>query len=259
MQTVLFTSTIFGPIHSRRLGTSLGINLMPNDGKICSFDCLYCEAGYNAQGPGTTGVAKRETLKKQLKAKLQAMHEAGEKLDVITFSGNGEPTLHPNFKEIVNDVINLRNHFFPEAKVSVLSNATMTGKPNVIAALKMVDNNILKLDSAVARTMRQINRPTSGNVLPAGIIEDLKAFGGKCIVQTIMIRGEFEGKHFDNTTDEELDALLKAYRQIAPREVMLYSIDRKTPADNLEKVSKEELKRIAQRFIDAGIKVKVNA
>ena len=136
MQTVLFTSTIFGPIHSRRLGTSLGVNLMPNDGKICSFDCLYCEAGYNAQGPGTTGVAKRESLKKQLKAKLKAMHEAGEKLDVITFSGNGEPTVHPQFKEIVHDVINLRNQYFPDAKVTVLSNATMAGKPSVIAALK---------------------------------------------------------------------------------------------------------------------------
>ena len=259
MQTVLFTSTIFGPIHSRRLGTSLGVNLMPNDGKICSFDCLYCEAGYNAQGPGTTGVAKRETLKKQLKAKLQEMHEAGEKLDVITFSGNGEPTLHPKFKEIVHDVINLRNQYFPSAKVSVLSNATMAGKPSVVEALKMVDNNILKLDSAIPRTFIAINRPVSPNCLPEGVIADLKRFNGQCVVQTIMLRGEFDGKRFDNTTDDELDALLSAYLQIKPREVMLYSIDRKTPAENLEKIGPEELERIAQRFRDAGIKVQVNA
>ena len=258
MQTVLFTSTIFGPIHSRRLGTSLGINLMPNDGKICSFDCLYCEAGYNAQGHGTTGVAKRETLKKQLKNKLQAMHEAGEKLDVITFSGNGEPTLHPNFKEIVNDVINLRNHYFPEAKVSVLSNATMAGRPNVIAALNKVDNNILKLDSAVARTMRLINRPTSGNVLPAGIIEDLKAFGGKCIVQTMMVRGEHDGEIVDNTTDAEIDALINAYLAIRPQEIMLYTIDRKTPEEKLVKVPVEDLKRIARHIeAETGITVQV--
>ena len=259
MQTVLFTSTIFGPIHSRRLGTSLGVNLMPNDGKICSFDCLYCEAGYNAQGPGTTGVAKREALKKQLTARLQEMHEAGEKLDVITFSGNGEPTLHPNFKEIVHDVINLRNHYYPEAKVSVLSNATMAGRPNVIAALKQVDNNILKLDSAVARTMRLINRPTSPNVLPQGIIEDLKAYGGKCIVQTMMVRGEHDGQIVDNTTAAEIDALINAYIAIKPREIMLYTIDRKTPEEKLVKVPAEDLKRIARHIeAETGITVQVS-
>ena len=260
MQTVLFTSTIFGPIHSRRLGTSLGVNLMPNDGKICSFDCLYCEAGYNAQGPGTTGVAKRDSLKKQLKAKLKAMHEAGEKLDVITFSGNGEPTVHPQFKEIVHDVINLRNQYFPDAKVTVLRNATMAGKPSVIAALKQVDNNILKLDSAVPHTMRLINRPTSPNVLPAGIIEDLKAYGGKCIVQTMMVRGEHDGEIVDNTTSDEIDALINAYLAIKPQEIMLYTIDRKTPEQKLVKVPLDDLKRIAAHIEEqTGIPVQVTA
>ena len=241
MQTVLFHDTIFGPIHSRRLGISLGVNLMPNDGKICSFDCVYCEAGYNAQGQGTTGVPSRDQVRKQLRKKLAAMHEAGEALDVITFSGNGEPTLHPQFKQIVHDVINLRNHYFPEAKVSVLSNSTMAGKPSVIEALKMVDNNILKLDSAIAHTLRLINQPKSDNVQPDGVIADLKAFGGKCIVQT------------------EIDALIAAYLEIKPREVMLYSIDRKTPEENLEKVNADELQRIADRMRAAGITVQVNA
>ena len=187
------------------------------------------------------------------------MHEAGEKLDVITFSGNGEPTLHPNFKEIVHDVINLRNQYFPEAKVSVLSNATMAGRPNVIAALKQVDNNILKLDSAVARTMRLINRPTSPNVLPQGIIEDLKAFGGKCIVQTMMVRGEHDGQIVDNTTDAEIDALINAYLAIKPKEIMLYSIDRKTPEEKLVKVPAEDLKRIARHIEkETGITVQVS-
>ena len=85
MQTVLFHNTVFGPIHSRRLGTSLGVNLMPNDGKICSFDCLYCEAGYNAQGSGTTGLPTRTQVETQLEARLEAMKAAGERLDVITF------------------------------------------------------------------------------------------------------------------------------------------------------------------------------
>jgi len=259
MQTVLFHSTIYGPIRSRRLGMSLGINLMPNDGKICSFDCLYCEAGFNAQGPGKDGVPTREAVKKQLRRKFEEMKQAGLTLDVITFSGNGEPTLHPEFEKVVDDVLRLRNEYFPDAKVSVLSNSTMAGKPSVVKALLKVDNNILKLDSALPHTFRLINRPVSPNCLPEGVIADLKRFEGQCVVQTIMLRGEFEGKRFDNTTDEELDALLAAYLEIKPREVMLYSIDRKTPAENLEKVSKEELERIAQRFRDAGIKVQVNA
>ncbi|MBR5725404.1 MAG: radical SAM protein [Muribaculaceae bacterium] len=259
MQTVIFHSTIYGPIHSRRLGMSLGINLMPNDGKICSFDCLYCEAGFNAQGPGKDGVPSRETVKKQLRRTFDEMKQAGQTLDVITFSGNGEPTLHPDFKKIVDDVLRLRTEFFPDAKVTVLSNSTMAGKKPVVEALLKVDNNILKLDSAIPHTFIAINRPASPNCLPEGVIADLKQFKGQCIVQTIMIRGEYDGKRFDNTTDEELDALLSAYLEIQPREVMLYSIDRKTPAENLEKVSKEELERIAKRFRDSGIQVQVNA
>lgn len=259
MQTVLFHSTIYGPIRSRRLGMSLGINLMPNDGKICSFDCLYCEAGFNAQGPGKDGVPTREAVKKQLRRKFEEMKREGQTLDVITFSGNGEPTLHPEFDKIVDDVLRLRTEYFPNAKVSVLSNSTMAGKPSVVKALLKVDNNILKLDSAFPQTFRVINRPVSPNCLPEGVIADLKRFEGQCVVQTIMLRGEYEGQHFDNTTDKELDALLSAYLEIKPREVMLYSIDRKTPAENLEKVSKEELERIAQRFRNAGIKVQVNA
>ena len=238
---------------------SLGINLMPNDGKICSFDCLYCEAGFNAQGPGKDGVPTREAVKKQLRRKLMEMKQAGQTLDVITFSGNGEPTLHPEFEKVVDDVLRLRTEFFPDAKVSVLSNSTMAGKPAVVKALMKVDNNILKLDSAIPHTFRVINRPVSPNCLPEGVIADLKRFEGQCVVQTIMLRGEFDGTHFDNTTDEELDALLSAYLQINPREVMLYSIDRKTPAEDLEKVAKDELERIAQRFRDSGIKVQVNA
>lgn len=259
MQTVLFNETIFGPIHSRRLGVSLGINLMPNDGKICSFDCVYCEAGFNAQGPGKSGIPSRDAVKKALSRKLKAMAEAGESLDVITFSGNGEPTLHPQFKDIVHDVLLLRDRFFPNVKVSVLSNSTMLNKDTVFEALKKVDNNILKLDSAIASTMRIINKPTSNGVLPEGVIADLKRFGGKCIVQTMFLRGEHNGKKIDNTTDVEIAALIDAYKEIAPQEVMIYSIDRKTPEENLEKVSGEELLAIGKLIEKAGIKVQVNA
>lgn len=258
MQTVLFHETIFGPIHSRRLGVSLGVNLMPNDGKICSFDCVYCEAGLNAQGAGKSGIPSRETVKKALNRKLKAMTEAGESLDVITFSGNGEPTLHPQFKDIVLDVMKLRDRFFPNAKVSVLSNSTMLKKDSVVEALKKVDNNILKLDSAFSPTLRAINQPTSKDVIPEGIIAHLKQFNGKCIVQTMFLRGEHYGVKIDNTTDAEINALIAAYKEIVPQEVMIYSIDRKTPVETLTKVEKDELEAIGKRIEAAGIKVVVS-
>lgn len=258
MVTILFHDTIFGPIHSRRLGTSLGINLTPNDGKICSFDCIYCEAGYNAQGAGTTGISPREEVRTLLEQKLAAMKANGDRLDVITFSGNGEPTLHPDFNGVVDDVIALRDRYYPQVKISVLSNSTMIDRPAIVEALKKVDNNILKLDSAIDRTMRLIDRPVNRNFNVADLVERLKQFSGQCIVQTMMLRGEHDGERIDNTTDEEVEALLAAYLEIRPMEVMLYSIDRATPEENLQKVPKEELETIAERFRAKGIKVQVN-
>lgn len=255
MQRVLFNSTVFGPIHSRRLGTSLGVNLMPDDGKVCSFDCLYCEAGFNAQGTGTTGLPSREEVARQLGEKLAQMSAENAPLDVITFSGNGEPTMHPDFEGIIDDTIELRNRFYPEAKVSVLSNATRLDRPDVVEALKKVDNNILKLDSAFDSTVRILDRPVSPAYSVADVVERMKQFGGQCIVQTMILRGEHEGMTVDNTTDREIDALIAAVKEIAPKEIMLYSIDRKTPAEHLVKVEKDELERIAERFRAASISV----
>lgn len=243
-QRVLFGSTVFGPIHSRRLGVSLGINLSPNDGKVCSFDCLYCEAGYNAQGPGTTGLPSRESVKTQLKTKLSKMKEDGQNLDVITFSGNGEPTLHPDFPGIIDDTISLRNEFFPEAKVSVLTNSTRIFTPEVVEALLKVDNNILKLDSAIESTMQLVDRPKIPSFTTNNVIEALKQFKGSGIIQTMILRGEHDGKKIDNTTSEELDSLVEAYKQIQPRQIMIYSLDRSTPEERLVKVPKEELENI---------------
>lgn len=256
MQRVLFHSTIFGPIHSRRLGVSLGVNLTPNDGKVCTFDCLYCEAGFNAQGPGTTGFAPRAEVARLLGDKLRAMHDAGEPLDVITFSGNGEPTLHPDFPGVIDDTLRLRNKYYPEAKVSVLSNSTRIFTPEVADALRRVDNNILKLDSAVTSTMLALDRPTLPHLTSEKIIDGLCQFSGQCIVQTLLVRGEHEGVAIDNTTPAEVDALIAAYRRIKPREVMLYSIDRKTPAEHLVKVERDELDAIAARIeAESGAKV----
>ena len=257
-QTVLFHSTFFGPIHSRRLGTSLGINLAPDDGKVCTFDCIYCEAGYNRQGTGTTGLATREKLEDDLRRKLAEMHAAGMDLDVITFSGNGEPTINPDFPAIVDTVIALRDEFYPEAKVSVLTNSTRIFTPAVASALDKVDNNILKLDSAVEETMRLIDNPTERSFTVAKAVEGLCRFAGTGIIQTMMLRGKHNGKAVDNTTDAEIDALIEAYQRIKPREVMLYSLDRSTPEENLVKVEHDELERIADRIRRAGITVAVS-
>lgn len=254
-QTVLFHSTVFGPIRSRRLGVSLGINLMPDDGKVCSFDCLYCEAGYNAQGKGTTGLPTQEQVSVALENKLKDMNAAGEPLDVITFSGNGEPTLHPKFSDIIDDTLRLRDKYYPAAKVSVLTNSTRIFDPEVSEALKRVDNNILKLDSAIEPTMRLIDRPTSKEFTVEKLIEALCQFSGTGIIQTMILRGEHCGHKIDNTTTEEIDALIEAYNRIQPREVMIYSLDRSTPEEHLEKVERSELDVIAQRISDAGIKV----
>lgn len=259
MQTVLFNETIFGPIHSRRLGASLGINLSPRDGKVCSFDCLYCEAGYNAQGPGTTGLPSRAEVKALLEAKLADMKAKGERLDAITFSGNGEPTIHPEFAGVIDDTIALRGKYFPNVKISVLNNATMAGRPVVAAALKKVDNNIIKLDSAVESTMRALDRPASPAYTVEAAIAGIKQFAGTGIVQTMLTRGEHDGKPVDNTTDAEIEALIDAYRQIKPCQVMLYSIDRRTPEQSLQQVPKAELQAIAARISAAtGIPVTVS-
>ena len=258
-QTVLFHETVFGPIHSRRLGTSLGVNLTPNDGKVCTFDCLYCEAGFNAQGAGTTGLAPRERVHNMLRDKLMAMHSAGERLDVITFSGNGEPTLHPDFPAIIADTLALRDRYFPEAKVSVLTNSTRIGDAAVAAALRRVDNNILKLDSAVEQTMRLIDRPTQPSFTVERVVEWLKQFAGTGIIQTMMLRGEADGVRVDNTTEAEVQALIGAYRAIRPRQVMLYSIDRTTPCETLQKVGRDELEAIGARIAQAaGVPVLVS-
>lgn len=258
-QTVLFHSSVFGPIHSRRLGVSLGINLMPNDGKVCSFDCLYCEAGYNSQGPGTTGVSTREEVYHQLDAKLSAMHAAGDPLDVITFSGNGEPTLAPDFPGIIDDTIALRDKYYPQAKVSVLTNSTRIFDPKVAEALKKVDNNILKLDSAVESTMRLIDRPNSKDFSVDRVVAALRQFEGAGIIQTMMLRGEHDGHPIDNTANREVEALIAAYKKIRPREIMLYSLDRSTPEEKLVKVPLDELKSIGERIASAtSIPVQVN-
>mgnify|MGYP003460759554 CR=1 FL=1 len=253
--SVLYDNFIFGPIHSRRLGLSLGINLLPIDCKLCSFNCIYCECGWTLGGQKPRFNDKKAVLA-MLESVLGNMVDAGTPPDVLTFAGNGEPTMHPDFEEIVDGVIALRDRLCPNAKVSVLSNATMLHRESVRRALGRVDNPILKLDSAFDKTAQLIDKPL-GNYSIQNVVEQMKLFGGRCIVQTMFLRGEFEGERVDNATEEEISAWLKLVEEIAPRSVMVYTIDRDTPAPNLEKVPIEELRAIAERVRALGIECSV--
>lgn len=254
---IIFPSPIFGPVHSRRLGVSLGINLLPEDGKVCSFDCIYCECGYNADYRPKQKLPTREEVRKALETRLQDMQQNGPAPDVLTFAGNGEPTAHPHFPEIIEDTLALRDKYFPNAKVSVLSNSTFIHRPAVFKALNKVDNNILKLDTVDETYINELDRPV-GNYSVDSIIEGLKAFKGNCIIQTMFLKGSYQGKDMNNTTDKYVLPWLEAVREINPLQVMIYTIDRETPDHDLQKATHEELDRIAGLIKEAGVAVSVS-
>lgn len=250
--TALYNNIIFGPVQSRRLGLSLGVNLLPIESKLCSFDCIYCECGWNGDHIGPRRFNKREDVREMLAATLNRMSDEGRLPDVITFAGNGEPTMHPDFEQIIDDTIALRDALCPSAKVSVLSNATQLHREDVCRALRRVDNNILKLDSAFDTTARLMNNPAA-NYSVAATVERMKHFSGEFILQTMFLRGEYQGQRVDNTTPEEVEAWLRRVEECAPRQVMVYSLDRDTPCKTLEKVAREELMQIAERVEALGI------
>lgn len=257
MSTIIFPAPIFGPVHSRRLGVSLGINLMPADGKVCTFDCVYCECGFNADFRPRQRRPTREEVREALEARLQDMQANGPAPDVLTFAGNGEPTAHPRFAGIIDDTLALRDRYFPKAKVSVLSNSTMLFRPEVVEALKRIDNNILKLDTVDPEYIRRVDRPT-GAYDVNDIISQMKAFKGQLIIQSMFMKGTHDGLSVDNTTDRYVLPWLDAVRDIAPRQVMIYTIDRETPDQNLQKATPEELDRIAALVREAGMEVSVS-
>jgi wyosine [tRNA(Phe)-imidazoG37] synthetase (radical SAM superfamily) len=258
MSTFLFDQTIFGPVISRRLGVSLGINLLPIDTKLCSFDCIYCECGWNPDRKlHPVVLPNRKEVQSLLRQKLLEMKET--KLpDVITFAGNGEPTMHPEFEAIVNDTILLRNELSPNSKIAVLSNATMLHKNKVVEALKKVDDNILKLDSGLTDTIMLLNQPV-GKFSLSELVSDLKKFDGKLIIQTMFLKGSFNGIQFDNTTEEELVSWINLLTEISPQKVMIYSIARDTPAENLVGIELEQLELIRKRVeSETSISVQVS-
>jgi len=251
---MLFENIIVGPIHSRRLGTSLGINILPTEKKYCSFNCIYCECGWNEID---TRVSVPFNDRQMIKSALEKWctnnsEEDRAKVDSITFSGNGEPTLHPDLLAIVEDVITLRNKYISQAKITILTNSTMLSKQSVWQALHLIDNPLLKIDAGTTKMYRLISQPVSAN------FEEIKSniirFGSDAIIQTMLLRGENEGQIIDNTTDEEFLPYLDIVKQTNPKEVMLYSLDRIPPAKHLIKIEKEELEIYAAKIRNLGIK-----
>lgn len=253
---IVYPSPVFGPVKSRRLGISLGINLMPADGKICSFDCIYCECGFNAQHRPKLPRPTCAEVVEALRTKLQDLQAQGIQPDVLTFAGNGEPTLHPQFAEIIDNVLALRNSFCPQAKVSVLSNATTCMRPEVKAALLKVDNNIQKLDTVSPNYIALVDRPL-GHYCVKEIVAALCAFHGHVIIQTLFMKGLSGGQNVDNTTDAHVLPWLDALKAIQPEQVMVYTIDRLTPEPLLQKATPEELDRIADKLRHEGLQVEV--
>ena len=244
---------VFGPIHSRRLGSSLGINLLPEKGKLCNFDCIYCECGWNKDGRGDTRIPTAEELRIALEAKLRACREGGERIDSITFSGDGEPTLNPAFPSIVDITLSLRDRLYPEAQVSVLSNATRLDDPAVFAALRKVDNPILKLDAADDASVRVVNRP-QGRYRVADVVAGMRRFEGDFILQTMFLRGP----GFDSSAPEVLLPWMDVVRDLHPRKVMVYTLAREAPAQGLEPFTAEQMRTLVRPLLEEGFDIQIN-
>ena len=247
---MLREDTVFGPIFSRRLGSSLGINLLPQKGKICNFDCVYCECGWNKDGLADTLLPTAEDVRNALETKLKACVADGTPIDSITFSGDGEPTLNPAIPEIIGLTLELRDRYYPAAKVSVLSNATRCGKPGVFEALQKVDNAILKLDAATDAQAALVNRPAAPYHV-ADVVKDMLRFEGRFVMQTMFLRGP----HW--ATEDWVEDWMDLVRQVKPREVMVYTIDRETPLAGLKKYTVEEMRSLVQPLINEGFVVQI--
>ncbi len=258
MPTFLFDKIIFGPVKSRRLGISLGINLLPTNIKVCSFDCIYCECGRNPEKYEEKAVLPtRLEVQQKLKEKLEEMSLENLLPDVITFAGNGEPTLHKEFAGIIDDTIKLRNEMAPKARIAVLSNATMIHKKEVFRALLKVEDNIQKLDSAFEETVKLLDCPNK-NFNLAKTVDQLTSFQGKVIIQTLFVRGSDKGRMIDNTNEMEISHWIELLKKIKPSQVMIYTIARDTPINTLEKVSVHDLNAIAFQVKNAGFDVQVS-
>jgi wyosine [tRNA(Phe)-imidazoG37] synthetase (radical SAM superfamily) len=257
MSTFLFDDIIFGPVKSRRLGASLGINLLPTTGKFCNFNCIYCECGWNSGSTLKTVLPKRQDISNRLEERLLQILEENIPLDRITFAGNGEPTIHPDFANIIADTVEIRDRLVPGVKIAVLSNASQLDKPAIFDALGIVDMNILKLDSAYDQTVKLLNQPAPGYQVEQ-VVNGMIRYKGRFILQTLFVKGEFQGIPVDNSADNEVESWLSIVKKVNPEMVMIYTIARDTPIQTLQKIEPVKLDKIAFEVEQLGIPVQVS-
>lgn len=250
--SVMFDDIVFGPIASRRFGVSLGINLLPLQNKVCNFNCIYCECGWTDLKSFKINFSDSRKIINAVEERFKKLAQDKIHIDTITFAGNGEPTMHPEFPEIIEAVIKLRDLYLPKIKIAVLSNSTLLGKPSVFESLKKVDLKVMKLDAGTTETLIKIDKPLSSKTIE-WYIQKLKKFNGELIIQTIFLKGYCDGEYVDNTTSDELASWIKAVKEINPKSVMIYTIDRETPAEKLEKITTEKLNSIRDMVLANGI------
>ena len=241
----------YGPVRSRRLGRSMGINLMPGTYKHCSFNCIYCHYGWT-RIITTDMEPYRDDLptRTEVVAAVEKALCSPDDFEYITFSGNGEPTLHPDFPELVKDTGQLRDKYRPQAKIGLLSNSTGLERESVRASISGIDFPMFKLDAGSETTFVAMNRPARGVAFYA-IVDRLSALSG-ILIQTVLIDGTP-----NNTSDEELDAYFALLSRIHPREVHIYSIDRPVPQTDIRLVPPERLRQIADKGKQkTGIEIK---
>jgi wyosine [tRNA(Phe)-imidazoG37] synthetase (radical SAM superfamily) len=251
MQTLkLQEGIIYGPINSRRLGRSLGINLLPTTFKLCPFNCIYCQYGWTeAHTDDASKYGDDLPSTGQVKEKLEGWLKKDQKVSYITFSGNGEPCLHPKFDKMVQIASKLRDKYVPQARLAVLSNSTCLAKNSVLEGLKKLDVRIMKLDCGSEETFREVNRPHQ-NVKYEEVIQGLRDLD-HIIIQSVFMDGET-----NNIENEDIEKWIEQLNYIRPTEVQIYSIDRPSADQALRLVEKGRLEEIAQKAARVlGIKV----
>lgn len=254
--SILFNDIVFGPIKSRRFGVSLGINLLPLVHKVCNFNCIYCECGWTELKQSKVVYFSFEKIINSIKNRFEALSQQNIKIDSITLAGNGEPTMHPDFSKIMETIIDLRSKYLPDVEITILSNSTLLSNKKVVNALLLADKRVMKLDAGSNELLSAINIPLSKRDI-RWYIEKLKSFNGNVIIQTIFLKGNYNGQFIDNTSSKEVNLWIKALNEIKPKEVMIYTVDREAPVKELEKVSTEKLNEICELVNKQGIKANV--
>lgn len=241
---------VYGPVASRRLGRSLGINLLPSRHKLCTFDCAYCQYGPTSSSDASTLVDELPSVEEVIVAVEEALHRLPGPPAWLTFSGNGEPTLHPGFPAAVDAVIALRDRLCPQARTAVLSCSTEAGRPEVCAAIARLDARIMKLDVGSEEALQRYNRPAAGVTL-AGILEGLGQ------VEEVTLQTLFAGGEDGNFSRSEVDAWLERVARLGPRAVQLYTLARPTASRNLAPVTRAQLEVVGEMVRAAGVEAEV--